>query len=493
MTTSIFRFITLFLCLLTLQSCGVVKSESEVVYSTDVINSATLNGLAPKERVVECQGVTNCIISFPGAEGFGRFSRGGRGGDVYHVTTLNNDGEGSLREGVKNTSGPRTVVFDVSGTIFLKSPLKLNNPYITIAGQTAPGDGITVAGNVFKINTDHVIVRFIRSRLGDALSVESDAINVSKGKHIMIDHSTASWSVDEVLSNKNQAIDLMTLQWSIISESLDRSIHSEGDHGFGGIIGAKRQSYHHNLFAHHRSRFPKITSRWHTKVDYRNNVLYNWGTKASYDGSSTNANWANNYYKAGPATQNRHKNLIFDIHSRNRGTDSAKFPTKFYIKGNVVEGNDEISNDNWAGGVKFSNGASQDSTRVLTAFNYPLISESNAQQAYDDVLTFSGASLARDSVDTRIINEVRGGYATYGRSGIIDSQTDVGGWPILKSLPAPLDTDQDGMPDEWEKFHGLNYKNPEDRNVDLYSDGYTALELYLNELVETTYPKENSR
>ena len=428
------------------------------------------------------------VLAFPGAEGFGRYAVGGRGGDVYHVTNLDNDGEGSLRYGVVTAAGPRTIVFDISGTILLRSRLKLDSAYMTIAGQTAPGDGITLSGNSLIIDADHIIVRFIRSRLGDTLNVEADAISVVGGSNIIIDHSTASWSVDEVFSNQSDFVDLMTLQWSIVSESLHNSLHEKGAHGYGGIIGAKRQTYHHNLFAHHSSRNPKITWRRHTKVDFSNNVIYNWGFMSCYDGTSTHANWTNNYYKAGPATDATVNSLIFRVDNKPDAPDFATYGTQFYISGNVVEGNQIVSSDNWQG-VTYKDDATEEAVRAQQAFDYPKITETSAEQAFSDVLDYAGASLIRDDVDNRVVEEARTGTAAMGINGLIDSQDDVGGWPELESLPAPLDTDQDGMPDQWEDEHALDIMDITDRNNDTDGDGYTELEEYLNSIVSSTFPQ----
>ena len=432
---------------------------------------------------------TEGVLAFPGAEGFGRYAVGGRGGDVYHVTNLDNDGEGSLRHGVETAAAPLTIVFDISGTILLRSRLTLDSAHMTIAGQTAPGDGITLSGNSLIIAADHIIVRFIRSRLGDTLNVEADAISVVDGSNIIIDHSTASWSVDEVLSNQSNTVDLMTLQWSIVSESLHNSLHAKGAHGYGGIIGAKRQTYHHNLFAHHSSRNPKITWRRHTKVDFSNNVIYNWGFLSCYDGTSTHANWTNNYYKAGPATDANVNDLIFDVYNKPDAPDFASYGTQFYISGNVIEGNEIVSSDNWQGGVTYQDGTTEEDVRALQAFDYPKIAETSAEQAFSNVLDYAGASLNRDDVDNRVVQEARTGTAAMGINGLIDSQFDVGGWPLLESLPAQLDTDQDGMPDVWENIHNLDSQNPEDRNSDTDGDGYTELEEYLNSLALSTFPE----
>jgi pectate lyase len=428
-------------------------------------------------------------LAFPGAEGFGRFSKGGRGGDVYHVANLNDDGIGSLRHGINSAVGARTIVFDVSGTIFLKSKLKVDKSNITLAGQTAPGDGITIAGNGFHINNDDIIVRYIRCRLGDTDPDDQDAISIFSGKNIILDHVSASWSIDETLSCQSSKIDSLTVQWCMITESLTNSHHEKGAHGYGGIIGATRQTFHHNLYAHHSSRSPKVTGRRHCEVDFRNNVIYNWGFNNCYDGTASYMNWVNNYYKAGPATKEDKKHRIFqlsdqDISSEknNRPEDSRTFETSLYAEGNYVDGFQKITENNWKGGIDFDNGATEEKNRALKPFNFPPITEQSAADAYPLVLKNAGASYVRDVIDLRIVEEVFKGTTTYGRSGLIDSQNDTGGWPKLLSLPVPIDTDQDGMPDSWEIKNNLDPRNPDDRNSIKNKDGYTNLENYLNQI-----------
>jgi pectate lyase len=456
--------------------------------------------------------------AFPGAEGFGRYAQGGRGGDVYYVVNLNDSGPGSLREGLRSATGPRTIVFGVSGTIALKSRLAIDKPYITIAGQTAPGDGITLRDAALGISADHTVVRYIRSRLGDKGIYKGDAVSVSRGSNVIIDHCSASWSIDEVLSMTSGA-DLVTLQWSIVSEALFSSIHPKlvrraqesgaspnseesGGHSMGGILGAKRQTLHHNLYAHNNSRNPKISGkpRLVAQVDFRNNVIYNWGAQSCYDGSFAHVNWANNYYRPGPGTTSRVTHRIFRIdnwESKREKSMVGDTHALFFIDGNYVVGFPEVSANNWAGGVDFGGegGLSEANTRAKTPFDYPRIAcETDAQQAYDAVLASAGASLARDSIDKRIVQEARSGTVSAGYlpgvlqgkgpHGIIRSQKEVGGWPVLRSAAAPVDSDRDGMPDWWEIAHKLNPNDAADRNLDRDADGYTNLEEYLNWLAE---------
>jgi pectate lyase len=409
------------------------------------------------------------------------------------VLNLEDNGEGSLRYGIEKASGPRTIVFDISGNIQLTSRLSVKKPNITIAGQTAPGDGITLGGQAFYIDDDNIIVRYIRCRFGDISGAQSDAISITGGKHIILDHVTASWSVDETLSCQSEDVDSLTVQWCMITESLRYSIHEKGSHGYGGIIGAQRQSFHHNLYAHHSSRSPKVTGRRHCAVDFRNNVIYNWGYNNCYDGTASYLNWANNYYKAGPATDQDVRRRIFhlsdaDIAPGDSPEDSENFETSLYAEGNYVHAYPEITANNYGGGIDFNHGATEVKNRAHIPFDFPSITQQTAIGAYPLVLAGAGASLVRDTLDMRIAHEVMTGVVNHGNSGIIDSQTDVGGWPALNTLPAPTDTDQDGMPDAWETGRGLNPNDASDRNGDDNSNGYTNLEEYLNELVKDVYP-----
>ena len=429
-------------------------------------------------------------IAFPGAEGFGANAKGGRGGDVYHVTTLSDDGDGSLRRGIENMSGPRTIVFEVSGTIYLESPLNISKSHLTIAGQTAPGDGITLAHYPLWISADHVVLRYIRSRLGDAIPQQSDAVSLRSGHNIIVDHVSASWSTDEVMSAQSSELDLVTIQWCLVAEGLNQSHHPKGAHGYGGILGALRLSAHHNLFANLKSRAPKVSGRRHTETDFRNNVIYNWQINNNYDGAASYINWANNYYKSGPATRNGVKYQVFDL-SRHYvsplgQTEDPDHETALYADGNFVVGSAKVSADNWNGGISFSHGATESEHRSRTPHDFPAIeSETTAKEAYPLVLAAAGTSLVRDAVDARIISEVMTGSATYG-DGVIDSQSEVGGYPELRSGPAPADRDRDGMADDWEIANGLDPDDSSDRNeTTLSATYYTNLEVYLNGLIDS--------
>lgn len=449
----------------------------------------------------------NKVPAFPGADGFGKYTTGGRGGKVIIVENLNDSGPGSLREAVE-TKGPRIVVFNVSGTIHLESPLTISKPDITIAGQSAPGDGICIADNYVKIKADNVIIRFIRSRLGDVHGINDDAMNCIRNKDIIIDHCSLSWSIDETGSfydNEN-----FTLQWCILSESLYKSAHAKGQHGYGGIWGGMKASFHHNLLAHHTSRNPRFCgARYHQStadkelVDFRNNVIYNWGFNSSYAGESGKTNMVANYYKPGPATKKNVQKRILEAwkSTDRRGTHDYG---KFYIADNIMSGNDEVSSDNWKGvDIKNYNeqekinehlkGNAYDSIFPLIKVDSPFLHEISytqpAEDAYISVLAHAGVSLKRDEVDKRIIREVETGTATFGDSygeklGIIDSQNSVGGWPILNSSVPPKDSDNDGIPDEWEIKNGLDPQNTNDATQYSLSDKYSNIEVYLNQLVE---------
>jgi pectate lyase len=432
-------------------------------------------------------------LAFPTAEGYGKYTVGGRGGKVYEVTNLNDSGKGSLRAGVE-AKGPRTVVFRVSGTIDLKSDLRIKNPNITIAGQTAPGDGICIKRYPLMIDADEVIIRYIRVRFGDESGKDADAVSARYVKNLILDHVSASWSVDETMSIYH--CENMTVQWCMITESMFSSNHVKSNHGFGGIWGSNHSTYHHNLLAHHSSRNPRFASGC-GNTDYRNNVLYNWGYNSCYGGEkkqgSTKFNFSNinmvaNYYKPGPATApGKVSHRIANPSSRGSGDKG-----KWYIADNVMEGNALVTANNWEGGVQ----PSDSEFRLDQPWPAMAINQETAEEAYKSVLEDAGAILPkRDAVDARIIQEIRNGDATYEGiyntkknvvdkskpCGIIDSQNDVGGWPELKSAPAPTDTDHDGMPDEWETKQGLNPNDAADGSK-VGADGYTMLEKYLNSI-----------
>ena len=421
------------------------------------------------------------LPAFPGAEGFGAQSLGGRGGKVLFVTNLNDRGPGSLRAAVE-ADGPRTVIFRVSGTIALKSPLAVTRPYITVAGQTAPGDGICLKNYALVISADHVIIRYLRCRPGDNAKTATDALSISSGRDIIVDHCSASWSVDETLSASSSGrLGNVTVQWCIISESLHDSVHHKGPHGYGSLIRGGRgngYTFHHNLYAHHHARLPRpgnYNDRTRDPegftLDFRNNVIYNWaGTAAGYnaDGSNgtnsvTKMNFVGNYYKTGA---NSKGSLAFS-----ESTTCAKA----HFSGNCMNGT--YPDDPWL--LVVFRGFSQ---RELAAYKQPQpvlaapVKTDHAVAAYVRVLAEAGAALPkRDPVDIRIVNDVKNGT---GR--IIDDEEEVGGWPEVKSSRPPQDSDRDGMPDDWERQYGFDPQDPADGNSDFDADGYTNIEEYLN-------------
>ncbi len=421
--------------------------------------------------------------AFPGAEGFGKYTVGGRGGRVIAVTNLNDDGPGSFRAAC-NALGPRVVVFRVGGNIALKRELKIKNPFITIAGQTAPGEGICVRDHGVQFATDEVIVRYMRFRPGDTAGREYDGFG-GTGARAIIDHCSVSWGIDETLSiNKGQNF---TVQWCMVTESLANSVHHKGRHGYGGLWGGPGGSWHHNILAHHTSRNPRASGNVDSGLmDCRNNVIYNWGFNSAYGGELWPRNWINNYYKFGPGTDEKVKHRIF-YQADARG--------RMYAAGNFVWGFPEVTKNNWNGGIDFSptGDATEKTLRADKPFVVAPVRTQPAEEAFRIVLKQAGASLHRDAVDTRVIHEIETGTAQYGATwggggkGIIDSQKDVGGWPELKSGAAPVDSDADGMPNDWEQAHGLNPQQAKDGVLDRDGDGYTNLEEYLNSLVPPSY------
>jgi pectate lyase len=431
-------------------------------------------------------------LAFPGAEGFGRFTRGGRGGDVYHVMNLNDDGPGSLRHGVRSASGPRTIVFDVSGTIELKKPLVVNKSFLTIAGQTAPGDGVCLKDWTFEIRkASHIIVRYLRVRLGDQHKPhgDPDAITTNDLDHVIFDHITSTWGIDS--NHDLRRGSNFTLQWSIYAECLNHSLHTKGTHAmlssFRDLTG--NISIHHNLFASSRDRHPTLASGEKTRpgmiVDYRDNVVYNLSGATNL--GDAHINFINNCYLPGPDTPKGNHPL-----ATKTGTEDQ---LKAYLSGNVFEGNAAYTENNYLAITfdRWSDGGyrrmSLERIRVDREFDVDgaLPKTQSAMEAFQSVLQHAGASLHRDAADERLVKGVRD------RTGrLIDSQDQVGGWPQLRSTLAALDSDGDGMPDDWERSHGLNPHDPSDRNGDRNGDGFTNLEEYLNSLCPTAAAAEHS-
>ena len=435
-------------------------------------------------------GVKN-IPSFPGAEGAGAVTPGGRGGKVIEVTNLNDSGPGSLREAVQ-ADGQRIVVFRVSGIIKLDKVLAISNPFITIAGQTAPGGGICISGQTTEINTHDVVLRYLRFRRGN-IKDRNDGLGGYPVRNIIIDHCSASWGLDENLSlyrymkkmpdgsQKKTPAENITIQWCISSEALDLN-----NHAFGATWGGRNGSFHHNLFACNTGRNPSIG--WGDHFDYRNNVLFNWRHRTVDGGdASSMVNIVANYYKPGPAVNEGASRYRICRPQHLDMYSEAQRDGKWYVADNFVVGNPTVSVDNWAGGVQFDDVESDDQLRTLiekVRASAPVpsvpITQQSAEEAYELVLAQAGATLPnRDAVDTRIIETVRTGRPAFG-NGIIDTPADVGGWPQYKSVPAPADTDHDGMPDEWEEKFGLNPNDPSDGATDKDGDGYTNIEEWLN-------------
>lgn len=467
--------------------------------------------------------------AFPGAEGFGRYVSGGRGGNVYHVTSLADDGtEGTLRWAL-GKSGAKTIVFDVSGTIHLQSSLDIAIGNVTIAGQTAPGDGICVADYPVAIKANNVIVRYMRFRLGNKNVLLNgadgwDAFGGMDQENIIVDHCSVSWSIDEclsVLGNKNT-----TVQWCLVAQSLVNSGHSKGAHGYGGNWGGSGASFHHNLIAHHGSRTPRLgprpTTQLDERMDMRNNVIYNFGGNGCYGGEGMTVNIVNNYYKPGPGTSTDKKGYrIAGIGIRTQSyvdTYPAYAPAlhlwgKYFVTGNYNTKYSSVNNDNWTYGIINQIDASgcdgtftaetKDSIKLAEPMDFVATTTHSADDAYDRVLDYAGASLSRDSFDELMVSDARNGAASYtGRGlskGFVNSQDDNrpadaaddwSAWPTLNSTAAPIDTDGDGMPDEWEKSNGLDHSDPSDGKT-IGTDGYSNLENYLNSLVADITEKQN--
>lgn len=426
------------------------------------------------------------LPAFPGAEGWGKFSKGGRGGTVLKVTNLNDSGPGSFREAVTNPS-PRIVVFEVSGTIDLKSPLQINSPFLTIAGQTAPGDGVCLKRFPLRIkNTHDIIIRGIRIRPGiesGLIGSEIDVIDLDSSQNVIVDHCAFSWSTDEGVNTWHGA-KFITVQWCVMSEPLDHSIHEKGEHGYCASIGGYKTSFHHNLLANGAGRNPSIAGNNQSPtvmLDFRNCVISNWGHR-SCDGKPLSINLVNNYYKPGPATNADVKRRITRIDN----AEKMGFSCLWYVDGNSVEGYPDISANNWAGGVDFEDGTSAEKNRSKVSFEFAPVTTQTAKEAYELVLKYAGCYLNRDSQEKRIIEQVITGNYTTTKTGLIDKVEQAGGWPILKAGKILLDTDKDGMPDEWEKKNGLNAADASDAKA-IAANGYSNIENYINSLLPDIY------
>ena len=458
-------------------------------------------------------------LAFPGAEGGGMYTTGGRGGKVIHVTTLADSGAGSLRAAL-NDSGARTIVFDVAGIIELKSALSIKNGNVTIAGQTAPGDGICIKNYELKFeNADNIIIRYIRFRMGDEAKREADALWGRYNRNIIIDHCSMSWSTDECSSF--YANEYFTMQWCILTESLRNSIHGKGKHGYGGIWGGKNASFHHNLLANHDSRNPRIdhpqiygnyVETHRGNVDYRCNAVYNWGSNLTYGGEDGWFNIVNNYYKPGPASSDR--KYFVDAYGSyvKDGTTYADSYPQMYLSGNVNTKYPELGAANDASTIYWHNGAGYGNYNSLQNNQLELqgpqgrevyTTTHSAEEAFDMICRYAGASLVRDAVDERACSDAKNGTATFkeggngSKDGIIDTQSAVGGWPsydaTAEDIAAVKDSDSDGMPDWFEKEFGLDpskASDSADKTLDSYGR-YTNLEMYMHYLVREIAAAQN--
>jgi pectate lyase len=406
------------------------------------------------------------LPAFPGAEGFGAYSLGGRGGKILLVTTLDDSGPGSLRAAL-DAKGPRTILFRVGGVIQLKSALVIREPFVTVAGQTAPGDGICLRtnssthGDALVLNATHdVVLRYLRVQNGKGPQLAhyddgGDCISVYDSVNFIIDHCSAHWGCDEGLSVTG-ACDRYTIQWTIIAEGLNYNGHS-----MATILSGERCTWHHNLFAHNGSRNPLLSGG--TRCDFRNNVLYNWG-HTSGQGNFTALNYTGNYFRPGPSTVQKPLNFV--------APESVALAHSLHLADNIMDGAEEITANNWLGAAFDRTCASE--TPFLMA---PVHSES-AALALPHVLASVGATIPqRDAADSRVIADVQNHTGQ-----IIASQQEVGGHPTYPPATTSLpDTDLDGLPDPWEASHSLDPVNPTDASVPS-PDGYTWLEKYLNEL-----------
>jgi len=416
-------------------------------------------------------------LAFPTAEGGGRHASGGRGGRVIKVTGLGDDGPGTLRQALRE-KGPRTVLFDVAGTIELQSPLIIREGDLTLAGQSAPGDGICIKGYPVRIAADNVIVRYLRFRMGDQAGIVDDALGGRKIRDVIVDHCSCSWSIDECVSFYQN--ERFTLQWCLVSHSLSKSKHEKGAHGFGGIWGGSDATFHHNLLAHHSSRNPRFGSDGCAPVVFRHNVVFNWGFKAAYGGGRRGRiDMTDNYYKPGPATRQEKRRCLIDA--------SEDGTSRCYLARNILEGCDAVTRDNTLGLCEHR----RDSTLSDRPFGPAADYNEDAATAYRRVLEQAGCSHRRDAYDRRVVREVRRGrFKPYGASfdsggnGIIDSQEEVGGWPALRPGKAPKDSDGDGIPDRWERRRGLDPADPADGAACTLSAEYTNLEVYLESILD---------
>lgn len=469
--------------------------------------------------------------AFPGAEGFGRHTTGGRGGKVIHVTNLNDSGEGSLREAVSGND-KKVVVFDVGGVIALERNLSIGGN-TTILGQTAPGDGITLRYYTVEYSGDNIIVRFVRFRRGQEVDVNdgADATWTRHHRNIILDHCSFSWSIDEVASFYDNRD--FTMQWCTVAEALNNAGHGKGAHGYGGIWGGKGASFHHNFLAHLNNRSPRFNGARYAwdgydqdaypntvqaeRVDFRNCLVFNWGTGGCYGGPGGGfVNMVNNYYKAGPAT--KHKNRVTECSTANSGnsegapTELIGMKSRYYISGNYVDGYGP--DYDWQG-VTYDDGRSTftdpaglygegEGATINVKLDEPIdagtVTTHDAQTAYEKVRQYAGASLSRDAQDARYAEEALQGIAVYTgsvtkRAGMLDVVADQGGYTLTSAnRPETFDEDGDGISDTWERANGLNPSDPNDATAYTLDPAkyYTNIEVYANSLVQDIMLAGNS-
>ncbi len=471
------------------------------------------------------------IPAFPGAEGGGKYSNGGRGGRVFVVTNLNDSGEGSLRWACEQ-GGARIVVFNVAGIIRISTPIIVRAPYITIEGQSAPGDGVCLAGESFWINTHDVIIRYMRFRRGETwVGRRDDAIGGNPVGNIMVDHVSASWGLDENMSmyrhmyndstpnvvkkgeEKLGTVNI-TIQNSIFSESLDT-----WNHAFGSTLGGENCAFIRSLWANNAGRNPSIG--WNGIFNFANNVVFNWVHRSTDGGDYTAMyNIINNYYKPGPATPDQKRPVAHRILKPESGRSNLGYPVygRAYVHGNIVEGNARVTKDNWDGGVQVEElpdaGKYKDKMKWNKPLPMPEITIVPTVQAKTFVLANAGATLpVRDAIDKRIVQQVTTGKIVVPEGvvppatqfkhrrlpidsykiGIITDINQVGGYPEYKGTPYK-DGDNDGIPDAWERSHGLNPNDANDSPA-ITKSGYSNIEVYLNSLVDvkTVTPAAKSK
>ncbi|GAA5200230.1 carbohydrate-binding protein [Microbacterium jejuense] len=413
------------------------------------------------------------LPAFPGAEGFGYAAKGGRGGEVYHVTSRELEGEGTFHDALTTVGDtPRTIVFDISGDLVIPQIIVKNAADITIAGQTAPGDGVTITGNTIRFIDSHdIVIRDMRFRMGAQEDFADDAMYLEDCQNVIIDHSSFSWATDEVLSIKSKDYEHprsknITVQWSIMSEGLLT-------HSMGGLVEMNTITMHHNIYAHNNDRNPKAKG----VMDFVNNVVYNWGQYPFVAGgeSATKGygNVVGNYFIAGANSEDPEHAVV-------RGNENYQV----YLDGNLIDSDKDAVRD----GIDVGAGlieAARPAQQVAERFEYPPVHTQSAADAYELTLDNAGASVFRDAVDARVVDEIR-----TQTGAIIGDETDVGGYPVLEPGTTPTDTDRDGMPDAWERANKLDAADPDDRNGDADGDGYTNLEEYLNELAAPSFPED---